>query len=337
AARLGSDLNRDGEYELQTKANNTAVALKLTALRAQTTPVDTTGLAAWGKANEIDLVQLVVQAPDYGGMKTSRVAQLVDCNTGKLSERGMYRMVFTPKGVDINAVIELVPVAGGVFEMGCKDGRDGTCISNETLHWVKVNDFHIGKYPITQAQWRAVMGWLPSSITSTYKGDSKPVIFVSYNEIVHPDTGFLAKLNVLTGKNYRLPTEAEWEYAARGCDAGACESKLYSGSTIIGDVAYYGKSSGGPTTVGTLSPNALGIYDMSGNVWEWCYDYYGGYSSSSESSPVDNPTGPTTLGSDRMLRGGSWDLDAKYSRVAHRNGRAPSARGNFFGFRVVMP
>jgi formylglycine-generating enzyme required for sulfatase activity len=302
--------------------------------------VDTTGLAAWGKANGIDLVQLVVQAPDYGGMKTSRVAQLVDCKTGMLSGRGTYRTYFTPKGVDINAVIELVPVAGGVIEMGCKCDRDGTCISNETLHWVKVNDFHIGKYPITQAQWRAVMGWLPGSITSAYRGDSKPVIYVSYDEIVHSDTGFLAKLNKLTGKNYRLPTEAEWEYAARGCSAGTCESFEYSGDKTIDSVAWYYISSGnpnGPQPVGGKNPNALGIHDMSGNVFEWCYDWYGTYASSSASSPLDNPTGPTTPGSSRVLRGGSWGGNASYSRVAFRDYIAPSPRNSASGFRVVLP
>jgi formylglycine-generating enzyme required for sulfatase activity len=201
-----------------------------------------------------------------------------------------------------------------------------------------VNDFHIGKYEITQAQWKHVMGWLPS-IYSTYRGDNKPVVYMSYNEIVHPDTGFLAKLNKLTRKNYRLPTEAEWEYAARGCSAGTCESYPYSGSDKADSVAWhYGnRPTSGPQPIGTKNPNALGIHDMSGNVWEWCYDWYDIYSSSSESSPLDNPTGPTTPDSRRVLRGGGWDYSAGYSRVAYRSNDTPSAHNHYFGFRVVLP
>jgi formylglycine-generating enzyme required for sulfatase activity len=341
AARLGNDLNRDGKYTLVTKDND-AVADKLAELRAQTTPVDTTGLAAWGKANGIDLVQLVVQAPDYGGMKTSRVAQLMNCSTGELSERDTYRMTFTPKGVDINAVIELVPVAGGVFEMGYKSEKDASSIIFDApLHWVKVNDFHIGKFAITQAQWKHVMGWLPSSITSTYKDESKPMIYVSYAAIVNENTGFLAKLNALTGANFRLPTEAEWEYAARGCDGGACESTQYSGHGTIGNVAWYtgNVSTSSPQPVGGKSPNKLGIYDMSGNVYEWCSDWYSDTyypSGTTSSSPQDNPTGPKT-GSHRVLRGGSWTSDADYCRVAYRTHSTPNYNYYNLGFRLVLP
>jgi formylglycine-generating enzyme required for sulfatase activity len=337
AARLGSDLNRDGEYTLVTK-DNPAVADMLTTLRAQTTPVDTSGLAAWGRANGIDFVQLVVQGPDYGGMRTSRVAQLVSCSTGELSERGTYRMYFTPKGVAANAVIELVPVAGGVFEMGCKNGRDGTCNSQELpLHTVRVNDFHIGKYEITQAQWKHVMGSLPSSLTSraTYLDDSKPVVFVSHDDIVDSDR-FLDKLNALTGRNYRLPTDAEWEYAARGCSAGVCESYQYSGSDSVEKVAVYNTSS--PQPVGSKKPNALGIYDMSGNAWEWCSDWYNTSYYTTDNNPLDNPenTTPSSYPS-RVVRGGSWDLEVVAFRAAFRAGGMPSEGFYYYGFRVVLP
>jgi formylglycine-generating enzyme required for sulfatase activity len=346
AVRLGSDLNRDNEYELVTKDNNTAVADMLAALRTQATPVDTGGLAAWGKANGIDLVQLVVQATHVSGMRTFRVAQLVDCNTGKLSGRGTYRMDFTPKGVDTNAVIELIAVAGGAFAMGCSSSRDGTCDREEQpLHTVRVNNFHIGKYEITQAQWKAVMGSLPSSLTSdiAYLGDNKPVIYVSHDDIVGKD-GFLEKLNALTGKTYRLPTEAEWEYAARGCSAGMCESYPYSGNNTIGNVAWYFISVGnsnnpnGPQPVGEKSPNALGIYDMSGNVWEWCSDWYSDTYYTTDNNPLDNPENTTPdSDSERVTRGGSWATINISCRVATRVSLRPNYGRLNYGFRVVLP
>jgi formylglycine-generating enzyme required for sulfatase activity len=218
AAGLGNDLNRNGDYELATKDNNPAVAAKLTTLRTQHTggtKVDTTGLTAWGKTSGVDFVQLVVENTATIITEESKVfigveqvAQLVDCSTGKLSGRGTYRMSFIPSGATQMPNLFMVPVTGGVFEMGCKSGRDGTCVTNETpLHYVKVNDFRIGKYEVTQALWKYVMGSLPSSITSTYLGDNKPVIYVSYDDIVGTN-GFLDKLNALTGLNFRLPTEA---------------------------------------------------------------------------------------------------------------------------------
>jgi formylglycine-generating enzyme required for sulfatase activity len=340
AARLGSDLNRDGEYTLVTKDND-AVASMLTTLRAAhtpSTPVDTTGLAAWGRQNGIDMVQLVVESTTAGTIilpaQVERVAQLVDCSTGKLSGRGTYRMNFTLRGTE---GVQMVPVAGGVFEMGYKSGRDGSSDTGEKpLHTVKVSNFRIGKYLITQAQWREVMGSLPSELTSNtaYMDDNKPVIYVSHDEIVVKD-GFLDKLNALTGKNYRLPTEAEWEYAARGCSAGVCESFQYSGSDTVGDVAYYNQSSGGPTTVGTKNPNGLGIYDMSGNVYEWCRDWYSYSYYTTANNPLNNPEN-TTPASFRVARGGCWNIKAKFCRVAGRSYFA-SVRSYVLGFRVVLP
>jgi formylglycine-generating enzyme required for sulfatase activity len=334
-----------------TMITSPAVAAKLKELRdkhAGGQPVDTAGLAAWGKTNNIDFVQLVVENDCTitvdGVAKSGReqLAQVVRCGVAQYSGRGYYRTRFIPQpnpnpnlgtGYD-----EMVYVAGGVFEMGCKSGRDNlttSCNSNETLHWVQLSSFYIGKYAVTQGLWKAVMGSLPSSISGNYLGDDKPVIYVSHNDIVEAN-GFLAKLNAMTGKSYRLPTEAEWEYAARGCSGGNCESYEFSGSNTIGDMAWYGSNSSSYVhTVGTKLPNKLGLYDMSGNVLEWVSDYgISTYGSGTQSSPLVNPTGPTS-GSDRVRRGGGWHDGASPCRVAYRSSYSPVNRDNYYGFRLV--
>ena len=174
------------------------------------------------------------------------------------------------------------------------------------------------------------MGSNPSYLSGT----QKPVEKVSWNDC----QTFITKLNSLTGQTFRLPTEAEWEYAARG--GNKSKGYLYSGSNSIGDVAWYdvnacdvGSSSVnyGTHAVKTKSPNELGIYDMSGNVWEWCHDWYGSYSSGSQT----DPTGPTS-GSDRVLRGGSWFINATYCRVAYRSCITPTNMNSIIGFRLAL-
>ena len=162
---------------------------------------------------------------------------------------------------------------------------------------------------------------------SNWKGDSLPVELVSWNDC----QDFIKKLNNLTGKNFRLPTEAEWEFAARG--GRKSKSYEYSGSNNFDEVAWYTNNSNGQThPVGTKKPNELGIYDMSGNVWEWCNDWFGNYSS----SVPTNPTGPTS-GSRRVGRGGSWDNVAWYCRVSGRISDSPGIRRNRLGLRLVLP
>ena len=150
---------------------------------------------------------------------------------------------------------------------------------------------------------------------------------------------FIRNLYALTGKNFRLPTEAEWEFAARG--GNNSRGYKYAGSDNIGDVAWYKDNSGKKThVVGTKLPNELGIYDMSGNVWEWCQDWYGGYSN----IPQKNPKGPNggksgffrSIFSHRVLRGGSWYDDAWYCRSSRRNYYSPGYRGINFGLRLVL-
>ncbi|MBO5235045.1 MAG: formylglycine-generating enzyme family protein [Alistipes sp.] len=218
--------------------------------------------------------------------------------------------------------IEMVFVKGGTFTMGAtaEQGKDADS-DEKPAHRVTISDFYIGKYEVTQAQWEAVMGNNPSC----FKGDNRPVERVSWNDIQE----FIEKLNAKTDKKYRLPTEAEWEYAARGGDQS--KGYKYSGSNNIDEVAWHGDNSAMRThLVGQKQPNELGLYDMSGNVWEWCSDWYGSYSSGSQT----NPTGPAN-GSDRVLRGGCWINSAGSCRVSYRGTGGPSIRNFGFGFRLV--
>jgi formylglycine-generating enzyme required for sulfatase activity len=220
--------------------------------------------------------------------------------------------------------IEMVFVQGGTFTMGCTPEQGDDCWSWEKpTHEVTLSDFNIGKYEVTQAQWKAIKGDNPS----INKGDNLPVEEVSWDDVQE----FLRKLNQKTGKQYRLPTEAEWEYAARG--GSKSRGYKYSGSNTLSEVAWFGDNSGYKThPVGGKKANELGIYDMSGNVWEWCSDWYGNYGSGSQM----NPKGQSS-GSDRMFRGGSCGRSVGYCRVAYRLYDSPGFRYALLGFRVVLP
>ena len=234
---------------------------------------------------------------------------------------------------------EMVFVQGGTFTMGCTDEQGSDCENDEKpAHQVTLSDYYIGKYEVTQGFWKKVMGNNPSRFINC--GDDCPVESVSWNDCQE----FISKLNQLTGKRFRLPTEAEWEYAARGGSKASYQTK-YAGSNALGEEAWYGDNSDvnysggyeykgrklGTHTVGTKKPNALGIYDMSGNVWEWCNDWYGDYSSGG----VTNPKGATTESS-RVKRGGSWGYDSYYNRVSNRGANNPSSSNDYFGIRLVF-
>lgn len=219
---------------------------------------------------------------------------------------------------------QMVFVKGGVFRMGDSFG-DGNK-EEKPVHQVLLNDFFISKYEVTQAQWEAIMGDNPSHFAGC---NDCPVERVSWVEVQE----FLAKVNELTGKSYRLPTEAEWEYAARGGQ----ESRgfRYAGKNNINFVSWYSGNSQNKThPVGQMEPNELGIYDMSGNVWEWTYDWFDYYTDSP--TPAVNPIGPEQ-GDFRIVRGGSWYGYIGGSRVACRGSDDPANKRSYIGFRVVHP
>jgi len=220
---------------------------------------------------------------------------------------------------------EMVKVKGGTFTMGCSDDE---CYPFENpQRQVTLSDFRMAVYPVTQKQWKLIMDNNPSFTI----GDNLPVEQVSWNDVQN----FITKLNEVSGKNYRLATEAEWEYAARGGDKS--QGYKYSGSNDINEVAWHAVDSSSRTQpVGMKKPNELGIYDMSGNVFEWVHDWYRDrYPSFSE---ID-PTGPATGGdfNTRVLRGGSWSTVARGCRVSFRISALPTERLNLYGFRLVLP
>lgn len=219
---------------------------------------------------------------------------------------------------------DMVYVKGGTFQMGATAeqgedyGRD-----EKPVHKVTLSDYYIGKFEVTQGLWKAVMGSNPSKFK---KGDNYPIENVSWNDV----QTFLTKLNKLTGKKYVLPTEAQWEYVARG--GSKSHGYKYSGSDDIGEVAWHGDNSEGAThPVGTKKANELGIYDMTGNVWEWCSDWHASYSSEVQTDPA----GPET-GSYRIYRGGSLGNTMNGCRLSLRYADTPDDCGCYLGFRIAL-
>ena len=240
---------------------------------------------------------------------------------------------FTVGGV----TFKMIYVEGGTFTMGTTSEQESDANKDEKpAHQVTLSGYYIGETVVTQALWKAVMGKRKKYFglidvdnnPSSFKGENRPVELVNWNDCQE----FIEKLNALTGGNFRLPTEAEWEYAARG--GSKSRGYKYSGSNNIDDVAWYRDNSDKMThEVGTKSSNELGIYDMSGNVWEWCSDWYGRYSSNAQT----NPKGPDS-GSDRVVRGGGgvWGGYAKCCRSSYRKGQDPYFSTGFTGFRLCL-
>ena len=226
---------------------------------------------------------------------------------------------FTVNGVSFT----MVGVQGGTFMMGAtsEQGRfDNNWV--KPVHQVTLNSFMIGETEVTQELWQAVMGSNPSK----FKGNKRPVECVSWDDC----QTFIRKLNSMTGQNFRLPTEAEWEYAARG--GNRSNRYKYAGSNSVKSVAWYwGNSEWQTHDIGQKLPNELGLYDMSGNVSEWCQDWWDYYSPSAQT----NPRGPSS-GSHRVFRGGSSHSDAKDCRVAYRYYESPGYRNDRLGFRLAL-
>ena len=273
-------------------------------------------------------------------MNTKTIITLMLCALFGFSAMAQEKKAFTVNGVSFN----MIYVQGGTFQMGSDDSEAWD--DEKPIHSVTLSDYYIGETEVTQELWEAVMGTTVEQQRKKAEeyygfecdlygvGSTYPMYYISWDECQE----FIKKLNQLTGKNFSLPTEAQWEYAARG--GNKSRGYKYAGSDTIGEVAWYdvnacdgvGSSSPdyGTHRVGTKSANELGLYDMSGNVYEWCSDWDGDYSTSSQT----NPTGPTT-GSRRVLRGGCWRRDAQICRVADRDNFNPAYRNSTYGFRLA--
>ena len=263
--------------------------------------------------------------------------------TGAITERRRMQAARVCEEIAPGAVIELVELPGGAFLMGSPN--EGEYDDEKPRHEVIVSPFHIGKFPVTQEQWEIVAGWEKierelDADPSRFKGDDRPVENVSWDDAME----FCARLSSRTGHQYRLPTEAEWEYA---CHAGTTTPFAF-GETITPEIVNYdgnrpyakakqGEYREQTVPVGSLgAANAFGLYDMHGNVWEWCSDWYDGdyYKECHEQGAVSDPPGPVA-GSDRVIRGGSWYSVAVFCRSACRSDADPGYRYDGVGFRLV--
>ena len=271
----------------------------------------------------------IVKKPKKQKPATTQVAPKKHKSQSKPTKGGTVKRVTTKASysngtLTVNGIkYIMVWVEGGTFRMGATSEQGSDANSDEKpVHSVNLSGYYIGKTEVTQALWRAVMGSNPSH----FKGDNLPVECVSWNDCQE----FIRKLNALTGQNFRLPTEAEWEFACRG--GNNSRGYKYSGSNYIDNVAWHWDNSGKKThPVATKSPNELGIYDMSGNVLEWCSDWKGDYSSGAQT----NPKGPYD-GSNRVNRGGDWGNSAWICRSSDRGGSSPDRRDSIFGLRLSL-
>jgi len=230
--------------------------------------------------------------------------------------------------------IQMVYIKGGSFYMGCDDPHySGDKYFNERpLHRVFISSYYIGKYEVTNSQWRAIMGIYPPAYNGVDYGnkncDDCPVVKVNFDEIQE----YIRRLNIKTGKHYRLPTETEWEYAAKGGKYTA--NYKYAGSNNINEVAWFGHRNGTTHIIGQKKPNELSIFDMSGNVAEWCTDWYGEEYYTGTVDSLD-PKGPLK-GTERVVRGGSYYDEEDVCRIVDRSRFVPKTSQWDLGFRLAM-
>lgn len=256
---------------------------------------------------------------------TGEAAETSQSATGTLAGRD-----YVETAADLN--MKMIWVEGGDFLMGATSEQGSDVNEDEVIHRVKLDSYYIGECEVTQSQWEKIMG---SSIeyqaskagfSTNGTGHDYAMYYVSWGDA----QAFCSELSRITGRTYCLPTEAQWEYAARGGKSAG--GTKYSGSRLIHEIAWYSGNSGATIhPVKGRRPNALGLYDMSGNVYEWCSDWYGDY----DVNDTNNPAGPSS-GSNRVLRGGCWFSEAQDCRISLRGYNSPDGRGYESGFRVVM-
>ena len=292
------DVNMDGIV------NITDVVMLIDHALNSDEPTFSTDINGDGTVTITDIVQLIDMLLSAGGGNVTPDPPVIE-----------------DEEIEVNGVtFKMIAVEGGTFSMGGND------VDNYPVHQVQLSDFHIAETEVTQALWEAVMGSNPSDHTGN---TNYPVECVSWNDCQE----FIAALNQLTGRNFRLPTEAEWEYAARG--GKNTHGYRYSGSSSYSDVAWCENNSGDLThIVGKKRANELGAYDMSGNVWEWCQDWYALYESASGETQV-NPTGPET-GTERVVRGGCMRGHSRMCDVSYRMCYTPGTWRVDVGLRLAM-
>ncbi len=250
---------------------------------------------------------------------------IIDGN-GDSTEQGGSSTTPNVLTVTVNDVsFKMIEVKGGTFDMGATAEQGDDAMENENpVHCVTLSDYYMGEMEVTQELWQTVMGENPSHGYGV--GSNYPVYYVSWDDC----QVFISKLNQLTGRNFKLPTEAQWEYAARGGDAS--NDYKYAGGNSVGNVAWYKDNSGDQSQlIAQKQANELGLYDMSGNVYEWCGDWFGDYTVSTQT----NPRGPAE-GTYRVMRGGSWFGFDRNLRVSYRSYNTPDIRDSYIGLRLAM-